>query len=59
LWRCGFGPVGESAGGDDASQLHGEISQLGADAQMARGAFGGFWRLAGRDGVQGFAASDC
>jgi hypothetical protein len=57
LWCFGFGPVGEGAGGDDAGQLHGEVGQFGADAQVARGAFGGFWRLAGRDGVQGFAAS--
>jgi len=56
--RCfGFGPVGQGTGGGGTCQLHGEAGQFRADAQVARGAVGGFVRLAGRDGVQGFAAS--
>jgi len=53
LWRFAFGPVGEGAGGGGTGQLHGEVGQFRAEAQVARGAFGGFLRLAGRDGVQG------
>jgi len=47
----GAAGVGEEGGG--AGQLHGEVGQFGAHAQMARGAFGGFGRLDGGDGVQG------
>jgi len=39
--------------------LHGEIGQLGAHAQVARGAFVGFLRLDGCDSVQGFGALNC
>jgi hypothetical protein len=56
---CGFGPLGEGAGGGGAGQLHGEVSQLRAQAQVARSAFFGFGRLAGRDGVQGFGSFCC
>jgi hypothetical protein len=49
----GRGPVGEGTGGGGAGQLHGEVGELRADAQVARRAVVGFGRVRGRDGVQG------
>jgi hypothetical protein len=52
-WRFG---VGEGAASGGTGQLHGEVSQLGAHGQVAQGAFVGFLRLRGLDGVQDFGA---
>ncbi len=52
LWLFRFGPVGEGFRGDGAGQLHAEVSQLRAQAQVARSAFVGLVRVAWRDGVQ-------
>jgi hypothetical protein len=52
--RFGLGQVGEGAGGGGASQLHAELFQLGQHAHVARGAGGGFFRLDGLGGVQGY-----
>jgi hypothetical protein len=49
--------LGEGAGGGDAGQVHGEVSQLGAHGHVAQGAIVGVLRRAGLDGVQGFGAS--
>jgi hypothetical protein len=53
VWRLfGLGPVGEGFRGGGAGQVHAEVSQLGAHAHVAQGAFAGFVRLGWRDGVQ-------
>lgn len=50
--RLRFGEVFEGTGGGGTGQVHAEVSQLRAHAQMVRSAFVDCLRLAWRGGVQ-------
>jgi hypothetical protein len=53
FWGFRLGQVGKGFGGGGAGQLHAQLFQLCQQAQVTRGAGGGFFQLDGWGGVQG------